>query len=80
MSDFERHAAEKEARRAVPGRTPIMWEEHRQNMLRRYLGAVASAASSKTGEQPASSGKATSPRSDVRPPQRCRLRHKCVTS
>ncbi|AZS69838.1 hypothetical protein DDE74_01630 [Streptomyces lydicus] len=68
MSDFERHAVEEEARRAVPDRAPTSWEEHRQNMLRRYLGAVATAASSKTGEQAVGSGKATSPRSEDRPP------------
>lgn len=41
MSDFERHTAGREARRTVPGRTWRPDEERSQDMLRRYLQAVA---------------------------------------
>ncbi|MFF4603224.1 CBS domain-containing protein [Streptomyces sp. NPDC001339] len=56
MSDFERHAAAKEARRAMPARPWTPNEERRQEMLRRYLGAVAHAASSRTSERAAGPG------------------------
>ncbi|WBO62173.1 CBS domain-containing protein [Streptomyces camelliae] len=44
MSDFEHQAVGKESRLAVPRRTWTPEEEHRQDLLRRYLGAVAAAA------------------------------------
>ncbi|HEX5567940.1 MAG TPA: CBS domain-containing protein [Streptomyces sp.] len=49
MSDFEHHAAGREARRTLPGRSWTPQEEHRQETLRRYLGAVAAAATSAAG-------------------------------
>jgi CBS domain-containing protein len=43
VSDFEQHSAGREARRASPGRSWTPEEEHRQDMLQRYLGAVFAA-------------------------------------
>ncbi|MFM9372702.1 CBS domain-containing protein [Streptomyces sp. Da 82-17] len=42
MNDFERFSAGAEARRAAPGRTPRPDEERREDLLTRYIGAVAS--------------------------------------
>lgn len=42
MSDFDHQAAGKEARRAAPRRSWTPEEEHRQDALQRYLGALAS--------------------------------------
>ncbi|WP_149550119.1 CBS domain-containing protein [Streptomyces marokkonensis] len=54
MSDFEHRSVETEARRTAPGRPWTPQEEPRQDALRRYLGAVAAAASRRsTGEEPA---------------------------
>ncbi|MGW2613483.1 CBS domain-containing protein [Streptomyces sp. NPDC001500] len=50
MSDFERSAAEKEARRTMPGGSWTPKDELRQNALRRYLGAIAGAASARSAE------------------------------
>ncbi|WP_340375274.1 CBS domain-containing protein [Streptomyces sp. SS7] len=47
MSDFENRSAEKEARRSEPGRPWKPQEELRQDALRRYLAAVAGAASAR---------------------------------
>ncbi|MDX2681492.1 hypothetical protein [Streptomyces soliscabiei] len=44
MSDFDHEAAGKEARRVAPRRSWTPEEEHRQDALRRYLGALASVA------------------------------------
>ncbi|KUO15987.1 CBS domain-containing protein [Streptomyces dysideae] len=44
MSDFEHQATGQEARHAMPRRPWTPEEEHRQDMLRRYLGVLASAA------------------------------------
>ncbi|MFE7896868.1 CBS domain-containing protein [Streptomyces sp. NPDC057424] len=44
MSDFEHRAAGREARRAAPHSPWTPEEEHRQDLLQRYLGALAHAA------------------------------------
>ncbi|MFC4463620.1 CBS domain-containing protein [Streptomyces xiangluensis] len=51
MSDFEHSPAEKAARRATPGRPRTPQEEPRQDALRRYLAAVAAAASARSTEE-----------------------------
>ncbi|MFG2028738.1 CBS domain-containing protein [Streptomyces sp. NPDC048825] len=51
MSDFEHSSAEKEARRATPGRPWTPQEEPRRDALRRYLAAVAAAASARSTEE-----------------------------
>lgn len=51
MSEFERSSAEKEARRTMPGRPWSPQEEPRQDALRRYLGAIAGAASARSTEE-----------------------------
>ncbi|WP_328835171.1 CBS domain-containing protein [Streptomyces europaeiscabiei] len=51
MSGFEHSPAEKEARRTMPGRPWTPQEEPRQDALRRYLGAIAGAASVRSAEQ-----------------------------
>ncbi|KES04267.1 hypothetical protein BU52_26015 [Streptomyces toyocaensis] len=54
MSDFEHRSVETETRRATPGRPWTPQEEPRQDALRRYLGAVAAAASRRsTGQESA---------------------------
>ncbi|WP_329316979.1 CBS domain-containing protein [Streptomyces sp. NBC_01262] len=52
MSDFERHSVGNDARHAMPGRPWRPDEEHRQDVLRRYLGAVAAVSSARAGEEP----------------------------
>lgn len=52
MSDFEDSSAEHEARRTTPGRAWTPQETLRQDLLRRYLGAVAGAASARSAEPP----------------------------
>ncbi|WP_189786531.1 CBS domain-containing protein [Streptomyces capitiformicae] len=52
MSDFEQRSAEKETRRTTPGRPWTPQEEPRQDALRRYLAAVAAAASARSAEEP----------------------------
>ncbi|MGC0336053.1 CBS domain-containing protein [Streptomyces sp. SLBN-8D4] len=52
MSDFEHRSAEKEARHTMPGRPWTPQEEPRQDALRRYLAAVAGAASARGAEAP----------------------------
>ncbi|MFI2629117.1 CBS domain-containing protein [Streptomyces collinus] len=56
MSDFEHRSAEKEARRSTPGRPWTPQEEPHQDALRRYLAAVAAAASTRSAEEPESGG------------------------
>ncbi|MFF7490094.1 CBS domain-containing protein [Streptomyces luteogriseus] len=56
MSDFEHRSVEKEARRSTPGRPWTPQEEPRQDALRRYLAAVAAAASARSAEEPESGG------------------------
>jgi CBS domain-containing protein len=51
VSDFEHSSAEKEARRATPGRPWTPQEEPRRDALRRYLEAVAAAASARSTEE-----------------------------
>ena len=51
MSDFEHSSAEKEARHTMPGRSWTPREEPRQDALRRYLGAIAGAASARSTEE-----------------------------
>ncbi|MFF5187340.1 CBS domain-containing protein [Streptomyces sp. NPDC000345] len=51
MSDFDHSSAEKEARRTQPGRPWTPQEEPRQEALRRYLAAIAGAASARTAEE-----------------------------
>ncbi|MER8162027.1 CBS domain-containing protein [Streptomyces sp. NPDC094472] len=53
MSEFERHAAGKEARLGVPGRHWTPEAERREDTLRRYLGAVATASSTAEEQAPA---------------------------
>jgi CBS domain-containing protein len=52
VSDFEHRSAEKEARHTMPGRPWTPQEEPRQDALRRYLAAVAGAASARGAEVP----------------------------
>ncbi|MGY4742261.1 CBS domain-containing protein [Streptomyces sp. ATMOS53] len=52
MSDFEHRSAEKEASHTMPGRPWTPQEEPRQDALRRYLAAVAGAASARGAEAP----------------------------
>ncbi|MFI0539508.1 CBS domain-containing protein [Streptomyces canus] len=52
MSDFEHRSAEKEARHTMPGRPWTPDEGPRQDALRRYLAAVAGAASVRGTEAP----------------------------
>ncbi|KUL22187.1 CBS domain-containing protein [Streptomyces regalis] len=52
MSHSDHSPAEKEARRATPGRPWTPKEEPRQDALSRYLGAVAAAASARSTEEP----------------------------
>ncbi|MFI1731154.1 CBS domain-containing protein [Streptomyces acidicola] len=51
MSDFDHRSAEKEARRTTPSRRWTPQEEPRQDALRRYLAAVAGAASARSAEK-----------------------------
>ncbi|MCX4919087.1 CBS domain-containing protein [Streptomyces sp. NBC_00687] len=51
MSNFEHSSAEKEAHRTMPGRPWTHQEEPRQDALRRYLGAIAGAASARSAEE-----------------------------
>ncbi|MFJ8113332.1 CBS domain-containing protein [Streptomyces sp. NPDC096132] len=51
MSDFEHSSAEKDARRTQPGRPWTPQEDFRQDALRRYLAAVAGAASARSTEE-----------------------------
>jgi CBS domain-containing protein len=51
VSDFDHSSAEKEARRTMPGRPWTPGEEPRQEALRRYLGAIAGAASARSVEE-----------------------------
>ncbi|MCQ9179404.1 CBS domain-containing protein [Streptomyces sp. IBSBF 2953] len=51
MSDFEHSSAEREARHTMPGRPWTPQEEPRQDALRRYLGAIAGAASARSTEE-----------------------------
>ncbi|MBD0422702.1 CBS domain-containing protein [Streptomyces sp. TRM S81-3] len=52
MSDFEQRSAEKEARSTTPGRPWTPRQEPHQDALRRYLTAVAAAASARSAEEP----------------------------
>ena len=52
MSERDHHAAGIEARRAVPGGKWRPDEEHRQDVLLRYLGAVASVSAAHAAENP----------------------------
>ncbi|MDX3633420.1 MULTISPECIES: CBS domain-containing protein [Streptomyces] len=52
MSDVEHRAAADEARHTTPGRPWTPREEPRQDALRRYLGAVATAAATRAAERP----------------------------
>lgn len=51
MTGFEHSSAEKETRRTMPGRPWTPQEEPRQDALRRYLGAIAGAASARSTEE-----------------------------
>ncbi|MEV8059908.1 CBS domain-containing protein [Streptomyces antimycoticus] len=66
MSDFERHAAGEEAHHGAPGRHRTPEAERRQDMLRRYLGAVATASS--TAGETAREGRAAPVRARRRTP------------
>ncbi|MER5916766.1 CBS domain-containing protein [Streptomyces sp. NPDC001982] len=74
MSDFERQVVGKESRLAVPQRNWTPEEEHRQDLLRRYLGAVAAAAARELapeeGTAPGTEREAATPR----PPSAPRVR------
>lgn len=52
MNGFEGHSAGEAARRAVPRRAPRPDEEYRQDLLRRYLAAVASVSDAPAAETP----------------------------
>ncbi|MFJ9902209.1 CBS domain-containing protein [Streptomyces sp. NPDC101152] len=62
MSDSEHRSAEKEARRTMPGRPWTPQEEPRQDALRRYLAAVAGAASARGTEAPDSAVEGSTPK------------------
>ncbi|MFM9648882.1 CBS domain-containing protein [Streptomyces galilaeus] len=68
MSDFDHQAAGKEARRAAPRRSWTPEEDHRQDALQRYLGALASVAAAETREGSPAAGETdtapTRPRQD----------------
>ncbi|MFC7259336.1 CBS domain-containing protein [Streptomyces lutosisoli] len=51
MSGFEHHSTEREARSDLPGRDRRPDEGQRQDMLRRYLGAVAAVSAAHADEQ-----------------------------
>jgi CBS domain-containing protein len=68
VSGFERHSAGREARRVLPGRGRRPDEEHRQDMLRRYLGAVAAVSAEQAGEQPPRPAEPPPRRQDRRAP------------
>ncbi|MBA2806890.1 CBS domain-containing protein [Streptomyces sp. KM273126] len=51
MSDFDHRSTEKEARSTAPSRPSTPQEEPRQDALRRYLAAVATAASARSAEK-----------------------------
>ncbi|WP_326751270.1 CBS domain-containing protein [Streptomyces hirsutus] len=61
MSDFERQAVGKESRQAVPRRSWTPEEEHRQDLLQRYLAAVAGAAATQSAARDLAPGEATAP-------------------
>ncbi|MER5601058.1 CBS domain-containing protein [Streptomyces sp. NPDC002265] len=71
MSDFEHRSAEKAARSTMPGRPWTPQEEPRQDVLRRYLAAVAGAASARssepTGEEASPAPPASAPRTPAVP-------------
>ncbi|WP_327426454.1 CBS domain-containing protein [Streptomyces sp. NBC_01236] len=52
MSGFEQHSTGREARSDLPGRDLRPDEGQRQDMLRRYLGAVAAVSAAHADEQP----------------------------
>ncbi|MCQ4080617.1 CBS domain-containing protein [Streptomyces sp. RB6PN25] len=56
MSEREHHAAGSEARRTLPGRTWRPDEQQRQDMLMRYLGAVAATSAARAAERPQTFG------------------------
>ncbi|MCQ4084818.1 CBS domain-containing protein [Streptomyces sp. RB6PN25] len=58
MSERENHAAGSEVRRTLPGRTWRPDEHQRQDMLLRYLGAVATASAARATERPQTLGEA----------------------
>jgi CBS-domain-containing membrane protein len=68
VSGFERHSPGREARRVLPGRGRRPDEEHRQDMLRRYLGAVAAVSAEQAGEQPPRPAEPPPRRQDRRAP------------
>lgn len=67
MSDFEAHEAGRHARRALPGRDWSPEEAGRQDMLQRYLGAVAFAAHARTGTPPEAAEPAPPPEPEEPP-------------
>ncbi|MFI6495210.1 CBS domain-containing protein [Streptomyces sp. NPDC050564] len=52
MSGLERDSVEREARKVLPGRGWRPGEEERQDMMLRYLTAVAAISAARPGEQP----------------------------
>ncbi|MCX4462062.1 CBS domain-containing protein [Streptomyces sp. NBC_01340] len=52
MSGLERGSVERQARKVVPGRGWRPGEENRQDLMLRYLSAVATASAARAGEQP----------------------------
>ncbi|MEU3885113.1 CBS domain-containing protein [Streptomyces sp. NPDC029041] len=80
MSDFEHRSTEKEARGSAPGRSWTPREEPRQDALRRYLAAVAAAATARGAEEPGPGEErpetpvAAAPESSAREPGTLRVR------
>lgn len=71
MSDFEHHVAGKEARRGAPGRRPWRPEDaYHQDLLQRYLGALASAAMSQASEPAPTQAPAAEAPAEYRAPVR----------
>jgi CBS domain-containing protein len=62
MSGLERDSVERQARKVVPG---VGWrpgEENRQDLMLRYLSAVATASAARAGEQPTRPSRPKEPR------------------
>ncbi|MCT9108588.1 CBS domain-containing protein [Streptomyces mirabilis] len=62
MSGLERDSVERQARKVVPGVGWRTGEENRQDLMLRYLSAVATASAARAGEQPSRPSRPKEPR------------------
>ncbi|KPI11023.1 CBS domain containing membrane protein [Actinobacteria bacterium OK006] len=62
MSGLERDSVERQARKVVPGFGWRPGEENRQDLMLRYLSAVATASAARAGEQPTRPSRPKEPR------------------